>query len=377
MDVPHFFCYQSWKLDADGRLVRVVRMRPSHPLGPVNVKRMVAAKLLAKTFVKAKPTRLLRARPTVIDPARYGVRRLPIPEGPIARSVEHAQDPWKLDEWALEGIESLNRTLAPTAAITKEADHTNEPIVTSRPEITVPKSPLPVPSSITEAPAPETNPAIPSPSHTRTTAQLPPLNPQDAVSSEFAEEAARSLALAKSLLKQGFTFDLDDVEGIDDKDRSFAVRGISVSSSSSEDEREGENAGVSQTTADDDGDDEDGLDVEMDPPPKASATEVVQPNRAPEEGSDEESDSASEASSMDVDEPRIAKTTLDDQPQSTARSLKAMFAPREEEGKCGTAFPMPERSPQVPSVDVELTNSVLFIQPAFLSSATLLPVAWI
>lgn len=320
---------QSWKVDTDGRIVRVIRLRPSHPLVSVTVKPTTkpsdrAAKPGAKkAATKLKRSRLLRIRPTVIDPSRYGARRLPIPDGSVARAVQHAQDPWKLDEWAQEGIAlSKSRTTTEAGAINEVSETVNLPIQ----NVLTPESPssLPIPAPALPNPEP-----FSLPSQKTVAIQPPPSDPRDTVSTELAEEAARSAALVRLLLKQGFTFDLDDVDGIDDKDRSFAVRGVSVSSSSEGKEMEPIEEKASPPSEDVSEEDED---IEMDQPDPLPAPATVETAHLPVEVPDDESDSASEASSMDEDESRIAKTTLEDQAPSTAKSLKAMFAPREEEG---------------------------------------------
>jgi len=353
-------------------------MRPLRPLPPTLIPKagkqpavksnpFRPTKLVTKSSTVSSGTRkkllaLSRARPTIIDPIRYGARHLPIPSAmnPAPRNREH-HSAWEFDDEQQQWVEMSN-----TGAVLRIEEMKGKPgnkpsrpggaflsassVARTGSETIIESNIAPLlstaeaivdtsrPISAREDPEP---PQPPTPSHS---------TPKDEISEQLASEKAKGLAIMRNLLANGWSVDLDELEGAHHAgpDTDIILRRASTSGSASSERRGDEDQddstgsgdasfpGIAHAIFDDDAtsnsessDNYDGdNDVQMQTFRAASpARSTVIGNSA--------SPVATKKLQM-ISPPRQSTPASVPAPapaaQTGPKSLKEMFAPREDEG---------------------------------------------
>lgn len=293
---------------------------------------------------------LSRARHTIIDPVRYGSRHMFFPHGTDGMPRRRESDSrWEFDDEQQQWVELGGAGDVLTIEATRKAT-----IELPRLESTASAPILPVPRTPFESsiePLSTTGPIVdPSANGTVRLSQPPAPSqpgPRDEISEQLADEKAKGLAIMQNLLANGWALDLDELETKDDSKThaNIVLRRPSISGSvisgAREDGNEGDelaedtsHPGIGHTQFDGDtcdsesGEyDDDIQDIQMQP---AKATSPAKSTTVAE----------SSASPNAVKEFRILSPSLQLVPapatQTQSKSLKEMFAPREDEGTSNT-----------------------------------------
>jgi hypothetical protein len=350
-----------WKSTSDGHIIRPIRMRPLHPLPPILIPKAAKqpvvksnpfrpTKMGTKSTASSKTKKRLvpsRARQTIIDTVRYGSRHLSIPSATdeMPRSRE-SDSIWEFDDeqqqWvkmsdagdvltieevrrkATVSLESATPAPIPPVAHTPsksvvestiEPRSIARPIVDSSPDSAIGKVQSPQPHILSQ-------PA-----------------PRDEISEQLADEQAKGLAIMQSLLANGWAVDLDELEGKHDTGAhaNIVLRRASVSGSTSSEQREDEDSedasppSIAHARFDDDAaaDSESGEDDDDVKAVQVRAAKATSPAKST-------TVVGSSASPVATKELRILSPSPQSTPapatQTQPKSLKEMFAPREDEG---------------------------------------------
>ncbi|KAF9517099.1 hypothetical protein BS47DRAFT_568503 [Hydnum rufescens UP504] len=340
---------KGWNVSSGNRIIRPIRMRPSHPLPPAHpasagltasappkadpperetklntkmakINTNVQAKktlVTKKTKLAAKQSRnkLVHARRTIIDPTRYGSIHQKLTtsasrndgywtfDGEVQKWVKLADDDYTVLDVESLGPSHRGSTPSPKIMAIDSAVESDRPVPSTHrrrrsPSTSTALNPLTLPGPAANQPlsisASPTSP-IPAVSKSVATALLTTsiesgVN-DDAIAIQLRDEKSKGLAIMHSLLKNGWEVGSDDgVVG----EKVIRLASVSVGSESGKDGEDGEKADQS--------------------------TEV------------EESDSEDDAADAPSDSPQT-DAAVPAPPPSTSqpKSLKDMFAPREEE----------------------------------------------
>ncbi|KAF8316606.1 hypothetical protein DL93DRAFT_744804 [Clavulina sp. PMI_390] len=372
-----------WKSTLDGRLLRAMRMRPLHPIpipvvpraskttaAPKNLFRPNKSSIKGAAPKKKALVPLKRARATVIDPTRYGTTHISL----TMKSKRPAEGDgrWEYDE------QNHRWVRAPESGQILATEDVRMPILglnNVQPSIalSVPSAPqstsdFPSPTSLvhpsTNISSPKTSyqpPSVatmttPHPAHSSSKA-----SGSDEIAHQLAGEKAQGLAIMQRLLSGGWAVDLNELESggkdvgedenVNDK---IVVRHASpIDGEAEQSESDGDLEVSDNELEDDESEDDGGDDGEDDPAassPLGHAEEPMSTLSADAADEAEESyiaqtvfDDASSTSESD-DEVEASAPIVESSPGEPAaalssaapaqgpKSLKDMFAPREEEG---------------------------------------------
>jgi hypothetical protein len=335
-----------WKVSSMGRITKPVKMRPTHPLPDViddKSKKKAGVKGLGEEGEKKKKKRVkdpdTRARRKVIDMTKYGSTHLkgmfldidvplptPLPERykdirPNNEEFDSDIDSEDSDDahLNLKAVKTKPQTVPPKKIGEPIGSSNTEaksmPIITHTPEPThIPTPtmiPTPIPTSIpAPPPAPKTKPTKPV-----ATSTPPPTLPPNPPSSDIPDKAidiqqekAKSLNLLNSLFGSN---DDDDWVGQEDVDSDIDISELV----------KGDRMLV---------DDEDpGFEVV---PLNAPVRNAISVPEEEESDSEEEKEDAKHDDNMDIDQKTQSAAEETHATNSKPKTLKDLFAPREEEG---------------------------------------------
>jgi hypothetical protein len=338
-----------WKVSSMGRITKPVKMRPTHPLPDIiddKSKKKAGVKGLGEEGEKKKKKRVkdpdTRARRKVIDMTKYGSTHLkgmfldmdvplptPLPERYKDIRPNHEEIESDVDSEDSDGanlppktVKQIPQVVPPKKNIVEPVvgPSNNEmksmPIITHTPEPThvpIPTLiPTPIPTSVpAPPPAPKTKPtkpvAISTPPPTLPSNPLYSVIPDNVV--DIQQEKAKSLNLLNSLFGSN---DDDDWVGQEDVDSDIDISELV----------KGDRMLV---------DDEDpGFEVV---PLNAPARKVISvPEEEESEEEEEEEEDTEHDDNMDIDQRTQSAAEETHATSSKPKTLKDLFAPREEEG---------------------------------------------
>jgi len=370
-----------WRSTSDGHIVRPVQMRPLRPLPPILIPKagkqpavksnpFRPTKLVTKSSTALSVTRkkllaLSRARPTIIDPIRYGARHLPIPSAmnPAPRNREH-HSAWEFDDEQQQWVEMSN-----TGAVLRIEEMKGKPgNKPSRPGGAFPSTASPVVRTRSESII-ESNiePLLPTaeaivdtsrPISAREDLELPQpptlshSTPKDEISEQLASEKTKGLAIMRNLLANGWSVDLDELGDAHHAgpDTDIILRRASTSGSASSEQHGDEDQdnstgggdasfpGIAHAIFDDDAtsdsESSDNYDGDNDDDVQMQSFRATSPARSTVIGNSA-SPVATKKLQM-ISPPRQSTPAPAPAPapaaQTGPKSLKEMFAPREDEG---------------------------------------------
>lgn len=346
----------------------------SNPFKPSKLSTKAAGSSKALNKKSTVPS---RARPTVIDPTRYGSRHLSLESSKPSNLAIHRREraEWIFDEdgqrWVK--ISDTGEELVVEALKSKDkaagkifAPPANNVTITtsaaSNRAMSPPHESTAAALSPRSKPIPASSPAIAATAITAvaSSSAIPPPTPPAAIDElaiQLADEKAKGLAIMRGLLTKGWAVDLDELDGdADDTEaaaRKIVVRRVSVSDESmrSDEEPSAEEEGSVEPSAEvvvegqrahanNDEEDVSRIAHAVFDDASSSSDEDIQED-AQERSSQGKSSTIMESSSsptnpkaaLSVDQP--PQTRNQTQAASTSaqsRTLKDMFAPREEEG---------------------------------------------
>lgn len=343
-------------------------MRPLHPLPPILLPK--AAKQPAVKSDRFRPVKMAvrtltssssakkrfsvpsQARPTIIDPTRYGARHLSVHSAldTVPQSRDHSST-WEFnderEQWVRTNdagdvltVEAVRRQTVNRPSHLGGLVPSSIPPVAHAPSRDVPKSNI-EPLRLAAVSISDDSHTISARGKIESSQPSQPAQ-TDEISKQLADEKAKGLAVMQNLLTNGWLVDLDELEGADDTgvDANIVLRRASVNGSGGSEQREDEDWSsedasdprTTHTAFNDDGSsdsesskDDDNDEVQM------QTFKAMSPARS----TTVMESSASPLATKDLrilSPPRQSASTPTPVAQTQSKSLKEMFAPREDEG---------------------------------------------